>query len=544
MQKRALLGDLLVSKGLVKAEDIQAALEEQKRSHRPLGHILVERNLITESDLLLVLAQQLEYPYVNIAEEEIEPDAMNAVTFEMCESLNIIPLGLDGKNIKVAMADPMDLNVIDMLQEATGMTVLPHFAASKDIRQKLEKIRSGASVEQAAGDEMNELALGGSTIKIVDDIIEKAIELRASDIHLDAEEEQMKCRMRIDGVLIVTGTFPKEMKAPLVSRIKIMSGVNIAERRLPQDGRINVKVRDKDIDLRVSTFPTVFGECIVMRVLDKSKGIYKLDEIGMDKQDIVVFRRIINRPYGMFFVCGPTGSGKSTTLYAALNEMDKIENNVITMEDPVEYQMPQVKQAQVNVKAGFTFATGLRAILRQDPDIIMIGEVRDVETAEIAIQSALTGHLVFSTIHTNDAVSSVARLLDMGVEPFLIASSLIGVLAQRLVRRLCPECKKPVKNIPEEVAKKFGITPEEEKNVFQPTGCPKCNMTGYYGRCGVFELLEINDNIREKIVKNASQQEIKETALASGMRALMDCAKTKVIAGITSIEEALLLETK
>jgi type II secretory ATPase GspE/PulE/Tfp pilus assembly ATPase PilB-like protein len=370
-------------------------------------------------------------------------------------------------------------------------------------------------------------------------MIEKGVSMRASDIHLDPEEKALALKMRLDGILTDVDKLPKYLEAAVISRIKIMAGMDIAEKRLPQDGRVNVKIAGKDIDLRVASFPTVYGEKMTLRILDKSRGIFKLEELGMSGDYLKIYESVIAKPHGIIFVCGPTGCGKSTTLYSTLSILDKVKNNVMTLEDPVEYLIPRTKQSQINVKAGLTFAVGLRSMLRQDPDIIMIGEVRDRETAEISIHSALTGHLVFSTIHTNDAPSAVARLIDMDIEPFLIASSLSAVLSQRLVRVLCKKCRKKGARVPQEILDRFNISKPEAERICEPIGCKECNSTGYHGRVGVFELLIINDVLREAIIKKSSQHILKKLAIEGGMKPMLLNGIEKVLEGVTSLEEVV-----
>ncbi len=387
-------------------------------------------------------------------------------------------------------------------------------------------------------------------INLVDGILKKAVERGASDIHLEPEKNKFICRYRIDGILYKISEFPANLLDGVLSRIKIMADMDIAEKRLPQDGRFGIEILGKPIDMRVSTFPTINGENMVIRILDRSKGLLNLSELGFSKKEYELFNELIHRPYGMILVVGPTGSGKTTTLYAALSSINAIEKNILTLEDPIEYELPHIRQSQINIKAGLTFATGLRSMVRQDPDIIMIGEIRDRETAEIAIHAALTGHLVFSTLHTNDAPSAAIRLIDMGIEPFLITASLIGVLAQRLMRTLCPDCKKGY-TPPEEILRglsqdlqseacRIGTVPGEKAITFyKETGCPQCSQTGYSGRTGIFELLIPDDAIRELIIQKKSHSIIREKARAVGMNTLRQAGIEKVCNGTTSISELL-----
>ena len=557
-ENRKFIGELLIKNGLISKNDLKNAIDEQKRNYRPVGSILVEKGIITEEQLLQALSEQMGYPYVDLDAEPINSSVSGVISNEIAQKYTVAAIDKKDSTIRVAMVDPLNLSTIDAIQEATGLTVYSVFATREKIKRRLAiskagdsnlvntSINSFSTMSQGSSDAESNVSrvrsdLSGDNpiIKTVNEIIEKAVEIRASDIHMDPEERELATKYRVDGVLIDGDKFSKNLEPAIISRIKIMAGMDIAEKRLPQDGRINVKTKGKDIDLRIATFPTIYGEKIALRVLDKSKGIYALEELGMSGRDLKIFEKVISRPHGVVFVCGPTGCGKSTTLYGVLSRLDRVSNNVMTLEDPVEYMIPRVKQSQINVKAGLTFAGGLRAILRQDPDIIMIGEVRDRETAEIAIHSALTGHLVFSTIHTNDAPSAVARLIDMDIEPFLIASSLSAVLSQRLVRMLCPKCKRKHSGIPQEALDRFNISRQDAGKICEPVGCKTCNTTGYKGRTGVFELLTMTDVMREEIIKKSSQHILKKIATDGGMRPMLQDGIDKVIQGITSLEEVI-----
>ncbi len=572
--KKKMLGEMLVAGGLIKEEQLKKALDEQKRRGGKVGEILVDLGFVSEHNLATFLARQLHLPYVEIEKQLLDTESFKLIPGDMARRLAAIPLFRDKDALVVAMADPLNIFGMDDIRKVVGMEIRQVVATRSDILKAIDRYFGVAPAIEAAATEFSGAAAAregeagampdfiaddAPVVKLVSMVIAQAIMDRASDIHIDPEGKNIKVRYRIDGVLREVQTLPREMHAPMVSRIKIMGDMDIAEKRAPQDGRFQARVTHTDsgpvvtavfrernalrmdgdttVDIRVSTLPVIQGETVVMRILDRTQIIQSLEGLNFSVDMLDRYRRLIARPYGMILVTGPTGSGKSTTLYASVNTLDRNTNNIVTVEDPVEYQIMGVNQVQVNPKAGVTFAAGLRSILRQDPDIIMVGEIRDVETAEIAIHAALTGHLVFSTLHTNDSAGATTRLIDMGVEPFLIASSAIGIVAQRLVRRLCEHCKKAYQATPE-MLKGLGLA-AGPVTFYRGEGCPACKSTGYKGRVGIFELMEINDAIRGMIVAKASSTAIKAAAVKSGFKTLRQEGLLKAAAGITSVEEVL-----
>jgi general secretion pathway protein E len=509
----------------------------------------------SDEETVRSLSQRLGIPYLSILQYPDNPYRCNGLSYKFLKQNKVFPLGLKDNILSIAVADPRDIPTLEAIQLATGYQLELYLSTERDILESLEKYY-GAGVdtmeeiiediettdlEAISGEEdidhLRDMASEAPVIRLVNLIISRAIESRASDIHIEPFEHHLKVRYRIDGMLHDVESPPIRLKAAITSRIKIMAKLNIAERRLPQDGRLKLRIAGNEIDFRVSTIPTMFGESIVMRLLNRESLILNLGELGFSPQTLDVFETLIKRPYGMILVTGPTGSGKTTTLYAALDKINSPEKKIITVEDPVEYQLDGVNQIQVKPQIGLTFASGLRSIVRQDPDIILIGEIRDAETAEIAIQSALTGHLVFSTLHTNDAPGAITRLLEMGVEDYLLASSLIGVLAQRLVRIICPYCKEPLpiqENINSGVEELLGTT-----TTYYGKGCEQCAHTGYLGRSGIFEILPVTEEIKSLILKRADSGTIKELALKQGMKTLREDGWDKVRQGITTIAEVL-----
>lgn len=492
-----------------------------------------------------------EYPKQPIVLDNLSADMMKASLF--------VPLEMGEGFLRVAMADPEDFYTIDALELATGLEVQAALGKEGDILEAVERLYGAGSqsletiIEEAGkdiyeitsegvedADHLRDLASEAPIIRLVNRLIFNAVELKASDIHFEPFEKEFKARYRIDGVLHDVESPPRRLQAAIISRVKIMAKLDIAERRLPQDGRIQLKIADKEIDFRVSTIPTLFGESLVMRILDRDTLILDLEKLGFPEEIFEDYNRLVTQPYGMVLVTGPTGSGKTSTLYTTLAKINSPENKIITLEEPVEYQLSGVNQIQVQPKIGMTFASGLRSIVRQDPDIILVGEIRDRETAEIAIQSALTGHLLFSTLHTNDAAGAITRLLDMGVENFLLSSTLLGVLAQRLVRVICPFCKEPTS--PEEkLLKSMQVTPEEVREIrfFAGRGCEECRYTGFKGRTAIFEYLPVDDDIRREITNKSSTERIKDVALGKGLITLRQDGWRKVRKGITTIPEVL-----
>ena len=563
--ERKSLEDLLLARGRVSAEDIRKVrLLQQERGER-LERLLLDLGFISEDDLISLLSEHLGIPLVGRKEFPAVAVTLPSVNIQFLRHAKILPLEIQDGTLTVAMADPSDLDSMHGLQVATGLHVRPFLAREKEIIAALEgydeapsaSVETDGNLEYLATDEedvnhLRDLASEAPVIRLVNLLINRAVEQRASDIHIEPFENELKVRYRIDGVLHDIEQPPRRQQAAIVSRVKIMAKLNIAERRLPQDGRIKLRTMGKEIDLRVSTLPTLYGESVVLRILDRSSIVLDLEQLGFPADTLHEFEKLIVRPYGMILVTGPTGSGKTTTLYGALEKINSPDKKIITIEDPVEYQVSGVNQIHVKPQIGLTFANGLRSIVRQDPDVIMVGEIRDPETAEIAVQAALTGHLVFSTLHTNDAAGAVSRLLEMGVEDYLLASSLLGVLAQRLVRNVCVRCRVAVPadeallgagDVTSATAARFASTAGRgataSGSVYRATGCEECSGTGYRGRSGIYELLLMNEGVREQILKHASADAIKATATARGMRTLRDDGWLKVREGTTTVAEVL-----
>jgi type IV pilus assembly protein PilB len=554
------LGEILINQGLINSEQLKKALEAQKMdSKKKIGEILVYQGAIDHKKLLQALQHIYEAEYIELDEVILDPEIVAIIPKRIALRYKIVPLSKENNTLTLAMANPLDANTIDYIKEFTKMDVDPKFATEDDITNVLssyyevgghfddilEKVDiSSVSdyTDEINLSELEAISQEAPIIQLVNMLIVQGIKERASDIHLEPNKRGLLVRYRIDGILHDVRMLPAKIKPAIISRIKILSHMDIAERRLPQDGRFQLRFGAREVDLRVSSIPTVYEEKVVLRLLDKSQGVISLEGVGFSEKQLSDFRSMISSSYGIILITGPTGSGKSTTLYGALNEIDSVEKNVITVEDPVEYKLERINQISVRPKINLTFANTLRSILRQDPDIIMIGEMRDSETAHIAVQSALTGHLVFSTLHTNDAVSSLTRMIDMGVAPFLISSSVIGVMAQRLVRRICPKCIEeyvPEKNVLDNFKLNFKIPDTENLKLYRGKGCDYCKNTGYRGRVAIFEMVRINDEIRSMIMKNASSNEIKEVAIRNGMLTLLDSGITKVLEGVTTIEEVL-----
>jgi type II secretion system protein E len=547
----AQIGRILLDLGYVTEVEIEDALAIQRASggRRRIGEILVEMS-IKEEELLEGLSKSMGMP---VASEEQFPEAMPVenVSFDFLKENMILPLNLQDGVLEVAVAYPTSSSAMENMRSSFDYRLRPFLASGKLILAHIERLKQSKDAVmqrlladvteeetvQEVGDlsALRDLAQEQGIIRLVNLIIENAVKERASDIHVEPEETDVRIRYRIDGILYDKEMLPLKTQAALSSRIKLLSQMNIAERRLPQDGRIKGRYGGKDIDIRVSTLPTVYGESIVMRLLDRETSFIGLEELGFDRLLLDKYDNLIKNPYGMLLITGPTGSGKTTTLYASLAKINHPDRKLITIEEPVEYLLKGINQIQVRPKIGLTFASGLRHIVRQDPDVVMVGEIRDLETANISIHAALTGHLLFSTLHTNDAPSALTRLSDMGVENYLIASTLIGVMAQRLVRRICHECKEPVP-APAEMLETLG---PDVKTISRGAGCPACMNTGYKGRIAIFELLEINDDVRDLIVDKSSAREIKEKAVSMGMRTLYQDGIEKVKRGITTLEEVL-----
>lgn len=545
-QERKRLGDLLVEAGLITKEQLEETLKE-KAPGQKLGDALLQRGYITEQQLIEVLEFQLGIPHVSLYRYPIDPKLMNLVPKEFAKRNMLIPLKQEGDRLFVAMADPMDFFAIDDLRLSTGFHIEVAIASKDDILRAINKYYDiDDSVEEflniAPPQEVREqeklVEDDSPIVRLVNQILQMAVEQRASDIHIDPHETKVVIRYRIDGILRTERALPKHMQGMLTARIKILANMDITEHRVPQDGRIKMNIDFHPVDLRVSTLPTIYGEKIVMRVLDLGAALNDLNKLGFNKLNLQRFIQLIEQPTGIVLITGPTGSGKSSTLYAALNRLNGEHVNIITIEDPVEYQLEGVNQIQVNPNVGMTFAEGLRSILRQDPNIIMVGEIRDRETAEVAIRASLTGHLVLSTLHTNDALSTVARLIDMGVEPFLVATSLSGVVSQRLVRRVCRDCQEehePTKREIDIFARR-GLKIEK---VMRGRGCPTCNMTGYKGRIALHELMVMSDEMRKVILNGEPLSKLREIAIKNKMIFLIDDGLLKVKQGLTTTEEVL-----
>ncbi|MGQ0507097.1 MAG: type II secretion system ATPase GspE [Myxococcaceae bacterium] len=558
------IGEILKHTVGLTDEKIQEALAAQAEKGGRLGEVLVGLKAVTEEDVAKALCAQLDLPYLaRILPEEVDAELVKKVPINFAKQYRILPLGVEGDGVALAVADPLDTSVMDHAQQLLGQTILPRLALGSTIVDAINAVydRSVNEAEQLVGEmetqdldklehELEETQDLLDTddeapiIRLVNSLLFRAAKERASDIHIQPEERDLAVRFRIDGVLQDIIKPPKRYQSSIISRVKIMGQLNIAEKRLPQDGRIRIKLAGRDIDIRLSTIPTIYGERIVMRLLDKTATLLDLAEIGMGKQTLEAMESVIKRPHGIILVTGPTGSGKTTTLYGALSKINTPDLNILTVEDPVEYQLKGIGQMPIQPKIGLTFAAGLRSFLRQDPDVIMVGEIRDKETADIAINASLTGHLVFSTVHTNDAAGAVTRLVDMGVEPFLVASSLTAVLAQRLVRRVCPDCRSSYVPGEEELAEiglsraklqeKYGV-----KQIYKAIGCTHCNRLGYRGRTGIYEFLPVDDDIRALIVKNTDSGTIRKKAQERGMLTLLDDGGRKIALGETTIAEVL-----
>lgn len=552
------LGEMLLEAGVITSEQLEAGLKEHKRTKEFLGVTLVKLGFISEERLIPILSKQLGIPYVRISQLQIESEVVKKVPAKFASHYKLMPIRMENGTLVIAVTDPLDIHTIDDIKLLLGYEVKPVLAGERDIQEAIkkyygvgagtvEKMMEKTPVEEektveVVTEEVEELAEDASVIKFVNQLLTQAVEERATDVHIEPYEDELKVRFRIDGVLNDIPVPPaiRHFAPAIVSRIKIMSNLNIAERRLPQDGRIIMKIKGKDYDLRISIIPCIFGESVVIRILSPGM-LYSLEELGLSQHDLKILEEMINKPHGIIFNTGPTGSGKTTTLYACLNKINKPGIKIITIEDPVEYQLKGIIQLQVHPKIGFTFAAGLRSILRHDPDVIMVGEVRDFETAETAIRVALTGHLVFSTLHTNDAAGGITRLIDMGIEPFLVSSSVECIIAQRLVRVICPECKhavKPTKDVLEELEVMENVE-IEKLIIYEGKGCEKCRFTGYRGRTGIYEFLVINNEIRKMIVERVSSDVIKKKAMEMGMRTLRQDGWEKVLKGLTTPAEVM-----
>ncbi len=556
--------DLLISNKIIKKDDLDKAVKLQKDTGQKLIDIIVEQGLASKNDVMSLLSQELGIPPINLSKYKIDPIVIEKIPERFAKQYNLIPISKIGNILTVAMSDPLNVFAIDDLKAITKLKIEVVLSNENDIKdavasyyaekesqitkilEEAKKDQENVEVVQESGEDFEQYAKEGKAapvVKIVDLIIAEALKKRASDIHIEPTEKNVRVRYRVDGNLQESLTIPKKNQNAVLARLKIMSKLDITENRLPQDGRFKIKLEDKEVDFRVSILPLAFGGKVVLRILDKSNLSIGLERLGFLPGPLNVFKEALKRPYGMILVTGPTGSGKSTTLYSIITQLNKTDRNIITIEDPVEYQIEGITQIAANPDIGLTFASGLRSLLRQSPDVIMVGEIRDAETADIAIKASLTGELVLSTLHTNDAPGAITRLIDMGVEPFLIASSLVMTCAQRLIRKICPSCKEPY-NVPKSVFERMGFSKEEmlrvkDKQFYHGKGCAKCRNSGYYGRIGLLEALLINDEIRNMIIKRVPSDQIKSYAVTHGMETLRDCGINNFILGNTTLEEVL-----
>jgi type IV pilus assembly protein PilB len=552
------IGELLVDAGVLTPESLEGLLSRQSETPKRLGQLAIEEGLATQDQIVEALAKQLKIPFVSLSTTVIDPEVVQLIPENMARDLKAIPLFRVEKSITVAMADPTDSDAIKEIRFVTGCEIDPVVTRQDEIAQAIENYYGQkddsvldtiesltTSVVDASEEEEEDelvdsqkLSQEAPVVKLVNLILERAIARSASDIHVEPGENSLAIRYRVDGVLQEDIVIPRMLKSAVISRLKILARINIAERRIPQDGRFTVSLNGSKIDLRVSTFPTIHGEKVVMRILERRGSTIALEDLGMNESMLSRFSQVLTLSHGIVLVTGPTGSGKTTTLYAALNRINNSDVNIVTLEDPVESHIERVNQGHTNPVAGFTFASGLRSILRQDPDIIMVGETRDVETAEIAIQAALTGHLVFTTVHTNDAASSIVRMVDMGIEPFLVSSSVSAMLAQRLVRRVCPECAVTQEEPIDITVDDTGEVRHLDK-VLKPRGCERCSQTGYKGRVGIYELIVMNEEIRRLILKGSTAHEISDAARKGGFRTMFEDGLDKVQSGQTTLEEVM-----
>ena len=550
------LGERLLAKRVITEAQLRHALQIQPQSARPLGRVLVELGVLDEDRLTAVLGEHLDVPVVNLGRQEVDAEAARLVPEEFARRHVVLPISRENGDLGVAMADPANLHLINDLRLITGLGIVPHIAGRSDILANLSRIHSmGPRIHEAARSleesrprlasgrptifELSNITASSPAIDIVNMMITQGLRDRASDIHIEPQKEYLRIRFRIDGVLQDVAHLPIATGAALSSRIKIMADMNIVERRRAQDGQISLNVDGRELDIRVATIETIWGEKLVLRLLDRGRSLITLEQLGFSRSAYERFQTMLHSPYGMIIVSGPTGSGKTTTLYASIHQLDQQVRNIMTIEDPVEYTFDNINQSQINKLADISFANGLRAILRQDPDIILVGEIRDRETAEIAVQSALTGHLVLSSLHATDAVGALLRFIDMGIEGFLIASSVIAIVAQRLVRKVCDGCKTPHAPTVEEVEFAASLGRPVPAQLFHGVGCGRCNHTGYYDRLGVFEVLTMSDELKRLVIAKASHREIMAAAVAGGVVPLRIDAWEKASAGVTTVAEVL-----
>lgn len=544
------LRESLLKSGLLSEGQIKTAIEAGRKSGDTLIKSILKLNLVEEEALISFLEKEMDFPRVDLASYLVDKKIINIVPYQTSRKYKLMPLFKVGDVLTVAMVDPFDILALDEVRTKSKCDVEPMVATSKDIEQAINQyygiagsvddlIKSigpvgGVAPAVPAGVPTEEAPIA----KLLNILILRAVMERASDVHIEPTQENVRIRYRIDGIMRDVATAPIYLHSSIVTRLKVLAKMDIAESRVPQDGRFELKTEEKDVDVRVSSYPSMYGESLVMRLLDKENVMFGLEDLGFSKENLKNFEESIKRPYGIILVTGPTGSGKTTTLYATLNHIVTPEKNIMTIEDPIEYELRGIRQSQINVKAGLEFANALRSMVRQDPDVILVGEIRDTETAAVAIQAALTGHLVFSTLHTNDAAGSLTRLIDMGIEPFLTASSVAASIAQRLVRTVCPRCKASF-TPPKELLERIGFDPKKEYTFFEGKGCKNCRGTGFKGRMGIFEILVVDEEIRSLILKKASADEIKKAAIKAGMKTLRDDGLLKVVEGKTTLDEVL-----
>ncbi|MCG3138077.1 MAG: hypothetical protein HJJLKODD_01935 [Phycisphaerae bacterium] len=556
-RKRRKLGEILAQQGLLSAGKLADAIEYATNNGKRVGEAIIELGLCNEDAVYQALAAQFEMPFVDLNKESVDKSALDMLPHDLIRRHLVIPFGKKDRSVRVIITDPLDLDTIDMLRfrlspnietALAPLSKVKHYIdnfvdpMSEELSKSIASMSMSVSIDEA-GAEISQLVKeedeNAPIIRLINMMIAEAVRSRASDIHIEPMANRIRVRYRIDGVCLIRDDIPKNMQGPVSTRLKIMSGIDIAEKRLPQDGRIKMKIGNDDIDFRVSSCPGYHGESIVLRILRPDSVRIGIQALGFADDDYAIFSKIIKKPNGMFLVTGPTGSGKTTTLYAALQELNRPDRKIITAEDPVEYNFTGMNQCQVHEDIGLTFAKILRSMLRQAPNIILVGEIRDREVGDVAIQAALTGHLVFSTLHTNDAPSAITRLIDMGIKPFLVASAVQAIMAQRLVRTICQECRVPDDNPDHKMMRILGLDPKnmDQYSFFKGAGCKRCNNTGYRGRKGIFEMLVMNNEVRELAFNRAPLTQVRKAALASGMRNLLDDGKRKIFAGVTTMDE-------
>jgi len=547
-EKKKDLREAFSKSGLLTAEQVKQAVDEGRKTGESLIKVILKQKLLDEKTVLKFLEEEMEVPHVNLSSYLIDQRTLDYISPPIAKKYGIIPLFLVGKSLSIAMIDPFDIKAIDEVRKKSGFDIEVMGATPSEMTQALsqyygvtgtlEEVLAEVSVPEAQKSMAPDTADEAPISKLVNLLVIQAVQERASDVHIEPEENKVRVRYRIDGIMHETSNPPSHLHASMVSRIKIMSNMDIAENRIPQDGRFSYTFEGRTIDVRVSTCPTIHGEAVVMRLLDKHSVLLSLEEVGFSPENLKLFEEVVKRPYGIILVTGPTGSGKTTTLYSTLHKINTPDRNILTIEDPVEYELPGIRQSQVNPKAGLTFGNSLRSMMRQDPDVILVGEIRDVETSGVAIEAALTGHLVFSTLHTNDAPGALTRLTDMGVEPFLTSSATAAVLAQRLVRKICADCKEEIK-LSQEVVEKFNFFKDKNIVFYKGKGCKNCRGTGYKGRTGIFEIFLMNDEIRQLVIARQSTAKIREAALKAGMKTLHEDGLLKVVTGVTTLDEVL-----